>query len=30
MIHIDEVWLAVDPMDLRVGFDTALAPRTVS
>ena len=25
MIRIDEVWLAVDPLDMRAGFDTALA-----
>lgn len=24
-IRIDEPWLAVDPLDMRVGFDTALA-----
>ncbi|ABE30552.1 putative transposase [Paraburkholderia xenovorans LB400] len=25
MIRIDEVWLAVEPLDMRAGFDTALA-----
>jgi len=25
VIRIDEVWLAVDPLDMRAGFDTALA-----
>lgn len=25
VIHIDEVWLAVDPLGMRAGFDTALA-----
>lgn len=24
MIRIDQVWLAVDPLDMRAGFDTAL------
>ena len=24
VIRIDEVWLAVDPLDMRAGFDTAL------
>ncbi|WP_109478945.1 transposase [Paraburkholderia sp. C35] len=24
-IRIDEAWLAVDPLDMRAGFDTALA-----
>ncbi|MCO8161816.1 hypothetical protein NJC38_06555 [Pseudomonas sp. 21LCFQ010] len=25
MIRIDAIWLATDPMDMRVGADTALA-----
>ena len=25
MIRIDAIWLAVDPMDMRAGTDTALA-----
>ena len=25
MIHIDAVWLAIEPMDMRAGTDTALA-----
>jgi len=25
MIRIDEAWLAVDPLDMRAGFDTVLA-----
>jgi transposase len=25
VIRVDEVWLAVDPLDMRAGFDTALA-----
>ena len=25
MIRIDQVWLAVEPMDMRAGMDTALA-----
>lgn len=25
MIHIDAVWLAVEPMDMRAGMETALA-----
>ncbi|WP_157664183.1 IS66 family insertion sequence element accessory protein TnpB [Burkholderia ubonensis] len=25
VIRIDEVWLAVDPLDMRAGFDIALA-----
>ncbi len=25
MIRVDEIWLAVDPLDMRAGFDTALA-----
>lgn len=25
MIRIDQIWLAVDPLDMRAGFDTALA-----
>jgi transposase len=25
VIHIDAVWLAVDPLDMRAGTDTALA-----
>lgn len=25
MIRIDQIWLAVDPMDMRAGTDTALA-----
>lgn len=25
VIRIDEVWLAVDPLDMRAGFDTELA-----
>lgn len=25
MIHIDEVWLATEPLDMRTGPDTALA-----
>ncbi|MGF6540294.1 IS66 family insertion sequence element accessory protein TnpB [Paraburkholderia youngii] len=25
MTRIDEIWLAVDPLDMRAGFDTALA-----
>lgn len=25
MIRIDQVWLAVDPMDMRAGLDTTLA-----
>ena len=25
VIRIDEIWLAVDPLDMRSGFDTALA-----
>ncbi len=29
MIRIDEVWLAVDPLDMRTGFDTA-QPRMVT
>lgn len=24
VIRIDEAWLAVDPLDMRAGFDTAL------
>ncbi|WP_250487441.1 IS66 family insertion sequence element accessory protein TnpB [Caballeronia sp. GaOx3] len=24
MIRVDEIWLAVDPLDMRAGFDTAL------
>ena len=24
MIRIDQVWLAVEPLDMRAGFDTAL------
>ncbi|WP_020065056.1 IS66 family insertion sequence element accessory protein TnpB [Paraburkholderia caledonica] len=25
VIRVDEIWLAVDPLDMRAGFDTALA-----
>lgn len=25
MIHIEAVWLAIEPMDMRAGTDTALA-----
>ncbi|CAE6823791.1 hypothetical protein R69749_05282 [Paraburkholderia domus] len=25
VIRIDEAWLAVEPLDMRAGFDTALA-----
>ncbi|MFP3681947.1 IS66 family insertion sequence element accessory protein TnpB, partial [Pseudomonas sp. SIMBA_041] len=25
MIRVDEIWLATDPLDMRAGFDTALA-----
>jgi len=25
MIRVDEIWLAVEPLDMRAGFDTALA-----
>lgn len=25
MIRLDQIWLAVDPMDMRAGTDTALA-----
>ncbi len=25
MIRVDEIWMAVDPLDMRAGFDTALA-----
>jgi transposase len=25
VIRIDEIWLAVDPLDMRAGFDTAMA-----
>ncbi|WP_157874650.1 IS66 family insertion sequence element accessory protein TnpB [Paraburkholderia atlantica] len=25
VIRVDEVWLAVDPLDMRAGFDTVLA-----
>lgn len=25
MIHVDKIWLAVEPMDMRAGPDTALA-----
>jgi transposase len=25
MIRIDQIWLATEPMDMRAGFDTALA-----
>lgn len=25
MIRVNEIWLAVDPLDMRAGFDTALA-----
>lgn len=25
MIRVDEIWLVVDPLDLRAGIDTALA-----
>jgi hypothetical protein len=25
VIRVDEVWLAVDPLGMRAGFDTALA-----
>jgi transposase len=25
VIRIDEIWLAVEPLDMRAGFDTALA-----
>ncbi|MCE4573514.1 IS66 family insertion sequence element accessory protein TnpB [Caballeronia sp. CLC5] len=24
VIRVDEIWLAVDPLDMRAGFDTAL------
>jgi hypothetical protein len=27
MIRIDEAWLAVDPLDMRAGFDTVLGRR---
>ncbi len=25
VIRVEEIWLAVDPLDMRAGFDTALA-----
>lgn len=25
VIRVDEIWLATDPLDMRAGFDTALA-----
>jgi transposase len=25
VIQVDEIWLAVEPLDMRAGFDTALA-----
>ncbi|WP_416047061.1 hypothetical protein [Cupriavidus basilensis] len=25
MIRVDQIWLAVDPMDMRAGSDTAMA-----
>ena len=25
LIRVDEIWLAVDPLDMHAGFDTALA-----
>ncbi|MDY6549954.1 hypothetical protein [Acinetobacter faecalis] len=25
MIHIDEIWLSTQPMDMRAGMDTAMA-----
>jgi hypothetical protein len=25
VIRVDEIWLAVDPLDMRAGFETALA-----
>ena len=27
MIRIDAAWLATEPLDMRAGMDTALAPR---